>query len=86
MSTIQKIINRAYRLKDRVIVVGQVDNNYVLHFNDSNDLHFIWLRSPWSLEKALMVVDVWRPKTVLNNVNLPMTLIWVQLWGLPLEY
>ena len=86
VGAVQRIINRASRLRDRVTVVGRANNNYVLHFNDSNDLFFIWPNGLWSLEGAFMTVDVQRPNTILSEVNLPLIPIWVQLWGLPLEY
>ena len=84
--TIQRIINRAQRLKDRVIMVGKANNNYVIHFNNAHDLHFIWQHGSWSLKGAFMAMDIWRPNIVLSVVNLPIILIWVQLWGLPLKY
>ena len=84
--SVQRIINNAWRLRDRVTVVGRSNHNYVIHFNDSKDQVFIWQHRPWSIDWALMVMDVWRPNTVLGEVNLPLILIWVQIWGLPLEY
>ena len=70
--TVQRIINR-------VSIVERAENNYVLHFNNSNDQHFIWQHSPWSLEGALMAIDLWRPNTVLSLVSLPLIPIWVPL-------
>ena len=67
-------------------VVGSEGNHFVLHFNNNQDQRFILEHGPWSLEGALMAMDVWRPNTPLNSVNLYYIQVWVQLWGLPLEY
>ena len=83
--TVQHIINKAWRLRDRVTVVGRNDNNYVIHFNDANGLHFIRQHGLWSLERALLALDIWRSNTNLNTVNLWNIPIWVQLWGLTLH-
>ena len=84
--TVQQIINRAWRLRDRVIVVGRANNNYVIQFNNVHDLNFMWQHGPWSLDGALMAMDIWRPNLILSEVYLPLIPIWVQLWELPLKY
>ena len=84
--TIQRIINNAWRVKDSVTMVGRANNNYILHFNDSRDQVFIWQHGLWPVDGALMAMDVWRPNTVLGEIILPMIPIWVQIWGLHLEY
>ena len=33
-----------------------------------------------------MAMDIWMPNLILSEVYLPLIPIWVQLWGLPLEY
>ena len=55
---VQNIINRAWRLRDVGSVVGRQGNNYVIHFNNAQDLQFIWQQIPWSLDGALVVCDL----------------------------
>ena len=86
VETVQQSINRAWRIRDRVTVVGGEGNHFVLHFNNNQDQRFILEHGAWSLDSALMAMDVWRPNTPLNSVNIYYIQVWVQLWGLPLEY
>ena len=48
--SVQRIINNAWRLRDRVTVVGRSNHNYVIHVNDSKDQVFIWQHRPWSID------------------------------------
>ena len=67
---VQRSINRSWRIRDRVTMVGREWNYFVLHYNNNQDQRFILEHSPWSLEGALMAMDVWRPNTPLNSINL----------------
>ena len=67
-------------------VVGREGNHFVLHFTNNQAQRFILEHGAWSLDGALMAMDVWRPNTPLNFVNIYYIQVWVQLWGLPLEY
>ncbi|OMO87035.1 hypothetical protein CCACVL1_09301 [Corchorus capsularis] len=42
--------------------------------------------SPWLLDGGMLVVEPWRPNTALRDVEVRHTNMWVQLWGMPLEY
>ena len=67
-------------------MVGREGNHFVLHFNNNQDQRFILEHGAWSLDGALIVMDVWRPNTPLNSVNIYYIQVWVQLWGLPFKY
>ena len=73
--TVQQIINRAWRLRDKITLVGKANNNYVIHFNNVHDFNFMWQHGPWSLNGALMAMDIWRPNLILIEVYLPLILI-----------
>ena len=81
----QRFINRAWNLRDRVTVVGRKGNHYIFHFNP-NDLNFMLLHGPWSIEGALLVLELCRQNTTFSTHTIIKTPIWGQLWGLPLEY
>lgn len=61
-------------------------NNYVLHFESQEDRNIILADGTWAILGALMHVTHWIPNAILGR-TLPVEIpIWVQLWGLPLEY
>ena len=76
---IQRIINNAWRVRDSVTVVGRVNSNYILHFNNSKDQVFIWHHGPWSVDGALMAMYACRSNIVLGEIILLMIPIWVQI-------
>ncbi|XWS53970.1 hypothetical protein CRYUN_Cryun10bG0046700 [Craigia yunnanensis] len=82
----QRLVNKAWRLREGISVVGRDDNNYIFHFNNSNDHRFMLLNGPWSIDGALLIFELWQPNIQLRFYTINNTLIWEQLWGLPLEY
>ena len=42
VNTMQRFVNRAWSLRDRVTITGRGGNHYVFHFNNTMDLYFIW--------------------------------------------
>ena len=44
------------------------------------------LNGPWSINGALHIFELWEPNRPLKSHTISNTLIWVQLWGLSLEY
>ncbi|KAF7810342.1 reverse transcriptase [Senna tora] len=78
---LQHALNHAWRLQGRVTVMGREDNSYVIHFERMEDLYYIHAEGPWSVHGALFHLINWRPNLAITEVPL-----WVQLWGLPLEY
>ena len=67
-------------------VVGRDSFFYVIHFESLEDLKYMCLESPWSIDGALLVLEKWRPNLVMSKLHLNFVSIWVQLHGLPLEY
>ncbi|KAH1037952.1 hypothetical protein J1N35_039695 [Gossypium stocksii] len=47
---------------------------------------YLFAENPWTFDGAFFVFDQWRPGMVLRNLQLLSAPIWVQIWGLPLEY
>ena len=80
---LQQTLNIAWRLRDRVIVVGREAYFYVLHFDSQEDLLHVREEGPWSVKGALLIVEKWRPNMVLDSLGLYKITIWEQLYGLP---
>lgn len=51
-----------------------------------DDLAHICSEGPWAIDKALLVLERWRPNLVIGNLQPNFISIWVQIHGLPLEY
>ncbi|KAF7832321.1 Pyruvate carboxyltransferase [Senna tora] len=83
---LQHALNHAWRLQGRVTVVGREDNTYVIHFERMEDLYYIHAEDPWSIHGALFHLINWRPNLVLTNLAITEVPLWIQIWGLPLEY
>ena len=86
METMQRLMNRAWNLRDRITVVGRESNHYIVHFNNMNDRNFMLLNGPWAIDGALLVFDLWEHNITLSSHIITQTPIWIQLWGLPLDY
>ncbi|XVF45891.1 hypothetical protein PTKIN_Ptkin02bG0244200 [Pterospermum kingtungense] len=84
--TLQRLINNTWKFRDKVTVVSRSGNNYLVHFNDLRDLHYIWLHTLWSLEGALFVFDRWSSTVDFTSFIPSHIPVWVQFRGLPLEY
>ncbi|XVF53646.1 hypothetical protein PTKIN_Ptkin05aG0115300 [Pterospermum kingtungense] len=53
---------------------------------NDDDMHFIIENGPWSFDGALIAMLQWQPNTDFNLMSFQEISLWVQLWGLPLEY
>lgn len=53
----QNLVNRVWKLRGMVTVVGREDNVYLFLFNNEIDLILTWQQGPWSFEGALMALE-----------------------------
>ncbi|OMP13551.1 hypothetical protein COLO4_01438 [Corchorus olitorius] len=84
--TLQRHINREWRLRGGANVLGREGNTYLIELTEDIDRNYAVQESPWLLDGAMLVTVPWRPNTGLRNVEIRHTHMWVQLWGMPLEY
>ncbi|KAF7812221.1 Pyruvate carboxyltransferase [Senna tora] len=61
-------------------------NNFVLYFELPEDMYFMANNGPWAVQGDLLAVFPWEPNMVLNRLVVTNISVWVQLWGLPLEF
>lgn len=83
---LQAIVDNCWRLRGPVRVVGSSRNNYLFHFSSIEDRMFVLEEGPWSLQGGLMHFSPWEPNLVLINFSVSDIAVWVQLWGIPLEF
>ena len=83
---VQTILRNAWVLRDSFHVMGKDGKFYVLYFENDHDRKYIQANSPWVVQAALMHFAHWRLNIRLYNLHVDTIPIWVQIWGLLLEY
>ncbi|GMQ06130.1 hypothetical protein CsSME_00050837 [Camellia sinensis var. sinensis] len=81
----QMHVNDLWHLEGSVYVYGRSKNHYVFLFERVGDMHRIVDNGPYAIQGALLIVDYWKPDLVLDGLIFDKILVWVQLYGLPLE-
>ncbi|KAI8031189.1 hypothetical protein LOK49_LG01G01379 [Camellia lanceoleosa] len=81
----QMHVNDLWHLEGAVHVYGRSKNFFVFLFERVGDMHRIVDNGPYAIQGALLVVDYWKPELVLDRLIFDKMLVWVQLYGLPLE-
>ncbi|KAI7996137.1 hypothetical protein LOK49_LG10G02396 [Camellia lanceoleosa] len=66
-------------------VSGRSKNHYVFLFEWAGDMYRIVDNGPYAIQGALIIVDYWKPDLVLDRLIFDKMMVWVQLYGLPLE-
>lgn len=49
-------------------------------------MQFLVDEGPWAVRNKLLVLDYWTPNLILSKHTVVECPIWIQIWGLPLEY
>ncbi|OMO83958.1 hypothetical protein COLO4_22304 [Corchorus olitorius] len=83
---LQNCINREWGTSNSAIVVGRADNHYVISFDSDYDMDWVSQEGPWSFNGAFFFTELWRPNQPVSERSMQKIEIWVELWGLPLEY
>ncbi|OMO84704.1 hypothetical protein COLO4_21887 [Corchorus olitorius] len=83
---IQQWINRVWELGDNAEVLSRDKNKVVIYFEKELDKQFVLQENPWSIDGSMILMEEWRENTKLKNMTIQSTPIWMQIWGLPLEY
>ncbi|KAI8004367.1 Uncharacterized protein LOK49_LG08G00945 [Camellia lanceoleosa] len=78
-------VNDLWHLEGSVHVYGRSKNHYVFLFERAGDMHRIIDNGPYAIQGALLIVDYWKPDLILDRLLFDKMMIWVQLYGLPLE-
>ncbi|KAI8024193.1 hypothetical protein LOK49_LG03G03291 [Camellia lanceoleosa] len=81
----QMHVNDLWHLEGSVHVYCRSKNHYVFLFERVGDMHRIVDNGPYAIQRALLIVDYWKPDLVLDRLIFDKMLVWVQLYGLPLE-
>ncbi|KAI8027959.1 Uncharacterized protein LOK49_LG02G03555 [Camellia lanceoleosa] len=81
----QMHVNDLWNLEGSVHVYGRSKNHHVFLFECIRDMHRIVDNGPYAIQGALLIVDYWKPDLVLDRLIFDKMMVWVQLYGLPLE-
>lgn len=80
------IIQHAWNLQGTVTVEGLFHQCYVFKFENAADMKVLKDNSPMAVKNKLLVLDSWTPNMDYEHYTVESFPIWVQIWGLPLEY
>lgn len=64
----------------------QVNTFHVITFPTQQEKLRVLEQRPWNIRGFHMLVRDWPPGSSLHEINLKMSIFWVQIHGLPLEY
>lgn len=82
----QDTIQKAWKLQGNVTVRGKSKSNYVFEFENVEDMQCLIDEGPWAVQNKLLVLDYWTPNLILDEHKVVECPLWLQIWGLPLEY
>lgn len=86
IEALQAYFDQHWITNERVSVDGCSGRNFLIHFQDPRDLQFAWFHAPCSMQGALIAIEHWIPNSRLNDILIQSIPLWVQIWGMPLEY
>ncbi|KAI8024394.1 Uncharacterized protein LOK49_LG03G03155 [Camellia lanceoleosa] len=78
-------VNDLWNLEGSVHVYARSKNHFVFLFERIGDMHRIVDNGSYVIQGALLIVDCWKPNLVLDRLIFDKMMVWVQLYGLPLE-
>lgn len=81
-----ELIQKAWSLQGAVQVRGKAGPNYIFEFTNAEDMQFMIDEGPWAVQNKLLVLDYWTPNLILQEHRVTECPLWIQIWGLPLEY
>ncbi|OMO55535.1 hypothetical protein COLO4_35935 [Corchorus olitorius] len=84
--TIQRWVQQEWKPTGEVTVIGRDDNRYLIFFSDDTDRRVALEQTPWSYQGALFATRRWNPNVPLGEIVLDRIELWLQIWGLSVEY
>ena len=67
LNHLQNLIDAAWHIRGRVMVIGRDSYFFILHFDVLVDLLYICGEGPWAVNRALLVTERWRSNLVING-------------------
>lgn len=81
--TISEIIQKTWRLQERVQIDKIKENVFKFCFRNKRDKDFIFRSKPWSLNGAHLVLKEWPKNKVIMKITLDSTTFHIQVHGIP---
>ncbi|KAI8528007.1 hypothetical protein RHMOL_Rhmol12G0118200 [Rhododendron molle] len=83
-ATIQSVVDTFWHTKGPVMVEKR-SGVFCFHFEDQYDLECILSEQPWNVHGAVLVLQPWKPNTILPQLQFPSMDVWVQAHNIPIE-
>lgn len=84
-NTMKGMIQKAWNLQKGLGITKVSDSTYRFSFDKEEDYNRVLKRRPWMILGHLLLLDIWKPKLTLEEVELSWSPYWAQFHGLPLE-
>lgn len=81
--TISEIIQKTWRLQERVQIDKISENVFKFCFGNKRDKEFVFRSRPWSLNGSHLVLKEWPEEMILSEIALDTTTFHIQVHGLP---
>lgn len=85
-SNLQATLDSAWSLQGQIKVLGRGKNRFLIKFSNLEDRQFLYEHGPWSLENSVFIVHPFVNNQVVEDMAIPKFDVWLQVWGLPLDY
>ncbi|CAI9107648.1 OLC1v1007055C1 [Oldenlandia corymbosa var. corymbosa] len=69
-----------------VFEIKQKQNTFVFCFQERQDWINVLLDSPWNIKGGLLILSIWSPGKIPDELDLSSSPFWVQIHGLPVDY
>ncbi|OMO86897.1 hypothetical protein COLO4_20867 [Corchorus olitorius] len=86
IESIQRWVQQEWEPTSEVSVIGRDDNRYLIYFSDDTDRQVAIEQTPWNFQGAFFATRKWNPNIPLGEIVLDRIELWLQIWGLPIEY
>ncbi|KAK9278902.1 hypothetical protein L1049_028483 [Liquidambar formosana] len=83
IQAIKAVMSRAWFLKQGVSTSCLAPNTFLFGFSNCNDRNGALNTGPWSISGFYLVLKVWPPSLVLDEIIFTLSSFWVQVHGLP---
>ncbi|KAK9993984.1 hypothetical protein SO802_023687 [Lithocarpus litseifolius] len=78
-------IRRAWGVDDAMQILETGPNLFQFRFRSEFEMDRILKGGPWSFDNQLLMLQRWKKGMTVGNIKMETALLWVQIWGAPLD-
>lgn len=81
----REVLARAWSFDKSLVILELAKNTFLWEFSSREARDRTLQRQPWSIKGHVLVLQVWPPGLLWQEINLVVSPVWVQIHRLPLE-